>query len=74
MAWLLIKQLSFNIVIGPMDGEDARGINKHSKHKASALYKKALTRLSRTQPAKSSILIHLHTTCRKAKLQLYRMT
>lgn len=49
MAWPLIKQLCFNIVIGPMDEEDARRINKYSEHKASVLYKKALTRLSHTR-------------------------
>lgn len=48
MAWPLIKRLCFNMVIGPMDEEDARRINKHSKHKASVLYKKTLTRLSHT--------------------------
>lgn len=45
-VWLLIKQLCFNMLISPMDGDDARGINKHSKHKASVLHKKPLTRLN----------------------------
>lgn len=36
------------MVIGPMDKEDARGVNKYAEHKASVLYKNKLTRLSHT--------------------------
>lgn len=57
------------MVIGPMDEEDASGINKDSKHKASVLYKKTLTRLSHTDsltpfesifipPARKQPLLH----------------
>lgn len=48
MAWQQIKRLCFKMVIGPLDEEEARRINKYSKHKVSVLYKKALTRLSHT--------------------------